>query len=725
MPGVAPSTSTDVIRSSPAPPPKEIAKQEITIKEITPVSEIPIIPEVKIKEILPSPSIEVTEYSSSKSPLIVREATSEKPNTKDDAPVKYDRPVVIEVQPSSAPMLTPSEDSTKISESNVGTKTTNDSPPSKISFSTQDAINSEIYPSNWSGSSTMAVPNSASTVITKAPVIEEEDPMIFEHNPAFPPLPDDLSVSRNHEDEILPEQVPEEHTQEVVIISRASSAPEQVTEATMPTTKEIFNKIQTTDAPFTTVNEENTSTDDSTLSTSSSEATTTTESDTTVVTTTIRTVPTYVMDLRYVKWYLAPTESVPTTSSTVVNNMVRTDDKMIATLETTTALITTEAVPKTASETVTQKEIETTPRRSVELSSTTPVHTAQETTTSSVAKSNEATEVTAQTELSSLPIETSDQNPKETPETSSKETVITSTESPLSTEIATSKISAPMETEVITVSRAAPSTDNESFENLETTEFIISSFGSSESATDGVELIKISAEQEQSEAIIEPTQRKKSNVLTELINLVGDVVSIGDHTEDPDAGQQTTSSITSISEFDELIPVNAGYKSKNSNWNLNSITETVPVKVKSPAINKLRIVEIEGEDADTITDPPPPNDKVEPTTKRPIIDNVSDDNKPNNQTSNKEIEIITKSYVPTINRRPTKVVMKINNEKPVAEETTEDTLESTNEQTGTESSATPVADRGTSTASTKSATKKQNVAIVVAMKEYKTTPAVQ
>ncbi|XP_026329591.1 mucin-17 isoform X2 [Hyposmocoma kahamanoa] len=702
VPGVTPSTTTEIIQSSPALPPKEIMKQEITIKEITPVSEIPVIPEVKIKEILPSPSIEVTEYSSSKSPLIVREATSEKPLTQDDALAKNDTPVVIEVQSTLVPMLMPSEVSTEGSESNPDTKATNDSPPSKISFSTQDSINSEIYPSIQSSSPTMGVPsislNGASTATTKAPVIEEEDPTIFDHNPAFPPLPDDLSVLRNHEDEILPEQIPEEHVsepQEVVIISDASSSPELDTKTAIPTRKNILNEVPltTTNAPSTTIKDEKTSTvliNSNDLSTSNyvntlnnlntasdfstAEAMATTKLDSIVGTqstitrvkdspmlnirsaipTEILNIPSFVpdeitdeVDVDDVIKSIPESVSVPASSFTVEGDkIVKIDDKIIATFQTPTQFktvpIPTVADPKTVSETESQKVFETV----LQKSSSAAIQTPQESTVSLIAKPHVVTEGTLQTELSSLPIETSDQNPKETPEISSKESVITSTESSLSTEEPTTKISKPLESDVITVSSAVPSTDNQSFENFETTEFIFISSGSTESVTDAVELIKISGEQEQSSAIIEPAQSQKNNVLTDLITLVGDVASIGDHTDVPDALRQATSSVTSISESEDLIPVNPGYKSKNSNWNLNSITETSQVKSKSPTVNKQRIVEIEGEDTDTITDSPPPNDKVEPT----------------------------------------KIVMKKNNEKPVAEETaTEDTFESSEEESVTES----------------------------------------
>lgn len=751
VPGVAPSTTTEIIQSSPALPPKEIIKQEITIKEITPVSEIPVIPEVKIKEIMPSPSIDVTEYSSSKSPLIVREATSEKPFTRDDTLTNNDTPVVIETQSSLAPTLISSEVLTKINENNPDIKTTNDSPPSKISFSTQDSINSEIYPSIQSSSPTMGVPslipNGASTASTKAPVIEEEDPTIFDHNPAFPPLPDDWSVLRNHEDEIIPEQIPEEHVsepQEIVITSKTSSTPELDTKSPMSTPKNILNEVPltTTYAPSTTIkgqksstvliasNDLSTSNYVSTLNNinasefSTVEAMATTKLDSIVGTqstitsvkdspmlnlrsaipTDILNIPSFVpeeitgeVEVDDDTKSIPESVSVPASSFTVEGDkIVKIDDKVIATLETPTQFktvpISTVAVPKLVSETETQRVIETTPQRSVVPSSPAAIQTVQDSTASSVAKSHDVTEGTLQTELSSLPIETSDQNPKEITETSSKESVITSTERSLSTEQATTRRTKPTESDVVTVFRAVPSTDNQSFENSETTEFILISSGLTESATDAIELIKISGEQEQSAAIIEPAQGQKNNVLTDLINLVGDVASIGDHTDVPDTLRQATSSVTSISDSEELIPVNPGYKSKNSNWNLNSITETSQVKSKSQTANKQRIVEIEGEDTDTITDSPPPNDKVEPTTKRPIIDNVSDDKKPENVTNNKEIEIITKSYVPTINRRPTKIVMKKNNEKPVTEETaTEDMFESTDEETGIESRTSMVA----------------------------------
>lgn len=711
IPGVTTSYSTvEDVESSPVPTvPKEIVKQEITIKEITPVSEIPVITEVKIKEILPSPSIEVAEYSSSKSPLIVREATTEKtivvdPETKS----KTEAPIIVEFHPSSPASSIEPEAPTKLSESSTETKSTNDSPPSKISLSTQDSINSDIYPSAISSLATMGSPSIIHEVVhvastTKAPIIEEEDPSLFEHNPAFPPIPDDLSQINNHEEEIVSEQnVDVEHVSivhEVIVPSVPSSTETLIVSESLTTTPQPI--VDTTSASTTTTTDKVTET---------STVITTTESSISEVQSTLSTEKSVkespMLNLRSA----IPTEILNIPSSVPEDITGELDDLA------ETTILTTEATPVTFLSTstenvsvekistekldqpgevktdptsivfVTEVETITTPKAidTIVYISSTPV--PQQETTSSIAKSDVATEITTQTELSSLPIETSDQNPHETSEIITKEQITSSTADPTVKDLETTKISMPVETEIITVSRAA-STENQSFENIETTEFVLTSFGSSESATDAVELIKISAEPEKSAALIESPapQGKKNNVLTELINLVDDVASISDHTEAPDFARSTTSHI-SISDSEELIPYNAGYKSKNSNWNLNSITE-IPLKSKNPVpINKQKVVEIEDEESESITDSPPPNDKVEPTTRRPIIDNVSDD-MPQNRTEKKDIEIITKSYVPTINRRPTKVVMKKSNE-PVSEEATvtDRNLVSTSSEMGTESS---------------------------------------
>lgn len=676
-PGTVPAMPnvTSVENSSAAPPAKENIKQEITIKEITPVSEIPIITDVKIKEILPSPSIEVAEYSSSKSPLIPREATSEKSAT--NQVEITERPVIIEILPSSSPIFIASSPTEIVaSSSEISETKTNDLPPSKISLSTQDSINSEIYPSNEPHPGTVGSPAVIQEIIpvsttTKNPVIiEEDDPTLFDHNPAFPPIPDDLSVQGNHEDEPIPDQNTDSYHvsggQDVVSVTSTTTESSVVSEVVVTTSKDIPDvHTPTSNKPveITTVKSDNLET----VSSSTQE------------------VP--MLNLRSA----IPTEILNVPSSVPEEITGELDD--IA--ETTT--ISTESAPVATTTEAPKKEDLVTPVKvlsSSEIVSTNPTimgmrilesSTTQNVETSSMkvveeeaisttVNSDTPTEITSQTEFSSLPIETSDQNPHEE---SVKEKQITSSAGPTVYEITPTKL-LPVAPEVITVSKnTPPNIENQSLENVETTEFILTSFGSAESATDAIELIKISPDAGKSAAIIESVDGKKTNVLTDLINLVGDVASISDHTDAPAATRHVTSP-PSISDSEELIPVNAGYKSKNSNWNLNSITEVVPKSKQPVSINKQKAVEIE-DDEDGLTDSPPPNDKHEPTTRRPIIDNVSDD-MPENKTDKKDIEIIS-PYSPAA-KRPTKVVMKKNNEKPLSDEV------SLSEETATDSTVT-------------------------------------
>lgn len=644
--------STPEQESNPLPAPKENIKQEITIKEITPVSEIPVITDVKIKEILPSPSIEVSEYSSSKSPLIPREATTEKTAKFDERTTES--PTIIEIHSTS------SENKDVIDKA--------ESTPSKISFSTQDSINSDIYPS--------LVPNVASyssteapQTTTKAPIIEEEE----DHNPAFPPLPEDLSVFSTHEEEIAQEPPIElEHVGHDVSSSIATEEPLTTTPVDTATKQKALDIT----SESSTLREEGSTTEFSApkgspmlnlrsaippeiLSAPSNipdsfvgdNYSTSTEQILIVISTTDE--PRIIEIIR--EESPSSTEVITEYSSTVKPLVadISTESPSDMKFETSTPDAKIESLEEefVTSSTASPKIVITTLKSDVsEMETSTEENYEQ--TTSSIAKFNIATEVTSQTELSSLPIETSDQKPHE-PETVSKGKPIISTVDPFpkTSNVPTSN------SEVITVSKTLPNNDA-GFENIETTEFILTSFGSSETATDAVELIKISADPEKSSPLIEDPEAKKNNVLTDLINLVSDVASINDHT---DAAIMKS---TNISDSEELIPVNAVYKSKSS-YNQNSITE-IPMKNKNTLLNKQKIVEIEDDDAG-ITDSPPPNDKVEPTTRRPIIDKVSETNIPENKTEKKDIEIITQSYVPTINRRPTKVVLKENMPKMTTE----------------------------------------------------------
>lgn len=671
MTSSVPVSTAELIESSVVPVvPKEIVKQEITIKEITPVSEIPIITDVKIKEILPSPTMDVAEYSSSKSPLIPREATSEKPIIAVVEPTKQEpdvaSPSVIEIHPSPE---TVSPEVIKVTEEN---KAVDDAPPSKISLSTQDSINSEIYPSNVPvvGTVSSSVPTDVQPVArtTKAPMIEEEDPLLFDHNPAFPPLPDDLSVLSNHGDELVPEPSADtEHVPEM--IPEIAPVPEVIVASISPATDAVVNEQLTTTLrylPATSVTTEGrleTSSDSATLKVETTSSQSSVSKEFSVIS--LRSaIPTQISSSSP-RAATATSEGIgeSSTRSPLVAITENTEDPTTQRIQEqtseSTTQVTTEKVILTSTHYPPGKDYTTLENKEI-LSTETSSNTPQEQTTSSIAKSNVPTEVTSQTELSSLPIETSDQNPHDAAENVSRDALDILTVDPLPT---VDKIS-PSSAEVITVAKSA---DTGTMENVETTEFILNSFGSSETATDAVELIKIAGDSTESEnhaAIIDNTGRNK-NALSDLFKLVSDVASISDHTDAtapaPVPAPAHPAASPSISESEELIPVNAGYKSK-TNYNQNSITE-VPVKSKSVTpLVKQKVVEIEDDDSGSITDSPPPNDKVEPTTRRPIIDNVSDDKLEKKKTDRKDIEIITQSYVPTISRRPTKVVLQ--QEKP-------------------------------------------------------------
>ncbi|XP_060800341.1 uncharacterized protein LOC106139023 [Amyelois transitella] len=694
IPGMAPTiSSTPETSEVPAPVvPKENIEQKITIKEITPVSEIPVITEVKIKEILPSPSIEVAEYSSSKSPLIPREATTEKIAT-----LKLEStetPVVIEIHKTSVPAVISSvaPEITSASES-LSVSKNDDANPSKISLSTQDSINSEIYPSNLPSlatlisSSSSAASETPEPIFTKSPIIIEEEEAPIDHNPAFPPLPDDLSVLANHDDEIVSEQnMDSDH---VSSVQEAENFAFSTTSSHAPLTKEIQTTTQFVD---TSTAYEKTSEENKELTSIRTELTSTATPIVkensmlnlrSAIPTEILNSPSFVPEeitgeLDEIESTttsqsepIASTSAFVATSTTASNNIgafittVSTNElKNLSTYSSTSDDISTSI---TTTSTVKPEEVTSSTERSKIL---------QEQTTSSIVRSNIATEVTSHTEISSLPVETSDQNPHEAPDNIVKDKIDVSTlgTTPVD-DVSPTKIFS-IEPEVITVSKTNhAATDNLSTEIIETTEFVLTTFGSSESATDAVELIKISPDTEKSAAFIEPAvETKKNSVLTDLINLVGDVASISDHTDETvDTARATAASTVSgsISDSEELIPVNAGYKSKNRNWNLNSITEIPPKSKNQAAITKQKVIEIEDEDeTESITDHSPPNDRVEPTTRRPIIDNVTDDMVAD-KTNKTDIEIIKQTYVPTAGSRPTKVVLK-------QEKSTQDTSMKTN-----------------------------------------------
>uniref|UniRef100_S4PJ60 Kielin/chordin-like protein n=1 Tax=Pararge aegeria TaxID=116150 RepID=S4PJ60_9NEOP len=679
LPGMTPSipNPSSVAEIEPSVVPAQSVEPvmpEITIKEITPVSEIPVITNVKIKEILPSPSIEVAEYSSSKSALIPREATSEK----SPSSVESNENVEKSETKDASSLLTelPSVSNEKSAE----IKSNDDPSPSKISLSTQQDSTNIFEPQIPSIIPLMGGPSiilRPEPLTTKAPVIEEED---LDHNPAFPPIPDDLFlVVGNHEEEIISEQsiesehVPIDH--EVISVSNVPISTEEpifkessattgsfISEAA-PITKDIaqdtISEYSTLKDVVSTVQPSLTSRENSILNMRS------------VIPTEILNAPSLISD-DVTGDFLDVTES-PVTEGNIGEDLFSTDlseaDVAPKYFNNEIQINTEENISESNfNETTTSEPLQNTSGNIESIDE--PGHQ-----TSTLSKS---TEIISRTEFSSIPIETSDQNPRETSDKDNKDKMTVSTSDYI--EEPSSTTSSPYTGEINTESKSIPfESDIQSLDNGETTEFIPAPFSSQESVTEDVELIKVSSEMDKSSAIIEPPRARNNNVLTDLINLVGDVASISDHTTGPNLERQT-SSPTTISDSEELIPVNvaAGYKSKNKNWNLNSITE-IPVKNKVVVpIVKQKVVEIE-DDSDTITDSASPYDKVEPTTKTPIIDNVSYDASENKtvMTNRKDIEIITQSYVPTLNRRPTKVVMKKSNEKPVSENNREDVATST------------------------------------------------
>ncbi|XP_034840074.1 uncharacterized protein [Maniola hyperantus] len=691
-----PNPSVADVEASDAPmQPAEPAMPEskITIKEITPVSEIPVITNVKIKEILPSPSMEVAEYSSSKSPPIPREATSEKSPSSVESNENVEKS-----DTKDASSLSP-ELSTTSNDKSAEIKSNDDPSPSKISLSTQQDSKNIFEPKIPSiipmmGGPSVVVHPEPST--TKAPILEEED---LDHNPAFPPIPDDLFlVLGNHEEETISDQnldnehVPIDHevisvssvpisTEEPIFKETSGSTVGYISEAVLFTKnnlQEMSSESSTFKDSVSTVQPSATSRENSMLNMRS------------VIPTDILNAPSLISDD-------VTGDMLDVTESSVTTGTVGDESSP-------TEMTDTDIAPKYLSN-ESQFNIEDNISESNFNISTTsdPIQKTSENIqsidepdqmTSTLSKS---TEIISRTEFSSIPIETSDQNPRETSDKDNKEKITVSTPNSLEESTNVSPFGGEDNTESKVI---LTEIDNQSFENDETTEFILTSFDSQESTTEDVELIKVSSDTDKSSAIVEPPRARNNNVLIDLKNLVGDVASISDHTTGPNIERQTASP-TTISDSEELIPVNVGYKSKNKNWNLNSITE-VPVKNKvAVPMMKQKVVEIE-EDSDTITDAPPPYDKVEPTTKSPIIDNVSDDSSENKtvSTDRKDFEIITKSYVPTINRRPTKVVMKKSDEKPISENSSSEDIATSTEvapesNAGSFSDATSVSDSAT------------------------------
>ncbi|CAF4843019.1 unnamed protein product [Pieris macdunnoughi] len=609
--GVSTSVPPKVNTSAVLPPPGPI-KPGFTIKEITPVSEIPVT-DVKVKEILPSPNMDVDEYSSSKSPLIPREATSET-STIVDANVKA-KPVNIEKSEQKSSR-----------EENIPNNGNADSTPSKISFSTQDSINSEIYPSNIPSLILMGPPSesiSLNSMSTKSPVLEEEDSSLFDHNPAFPPIPDDLSVPGNHEDEILPEQ--HFDNDQISGISDIMVTNDRIiTDA--PIVRESTTNILYTTKGLTVTTDNLIGTDISSekkinkIELSSTDSSTTKENPMinlrSVLPTQILNIPSFITD--------ETTDDIDTTTD---------DSQLQSSSEKGVEIVNDDGLDRQSSRNETDTDFQT-PK-------------SEESFTSY----ESSTEIYIGNQPSSILIESSDQNPHDVSDNISDNTLASSTVGALNVET---------ESDMTSLSRLEPDKET-SFENIETTEFMFTSFGSHESATEEVELMKMSTDTEKSSALIKPSQERNINVLTDLINLVGDVASISDHTDNP---TKSVGGSTTISDSEELIPVNLGYKSKNNNWNLNSITE-IPHKSKNMQTSKTKNVEIEDDDEiENITDSPPPNDKIEPTTRRPVIDDVSDGKQQNisGSVENKDIEIITRAYVPTVNKRPTKVILGNSNE---------------------------------------------------------------
>ncbi|CAH0718674.1 unnamed protein product, partial [Brenthis ino] len=605
-------------------PPSEPKIPEITIKEITPVSEIPVITDVKIKEILPSPSIEVAEYSSSKSPPITREATSENPSKEEKSQIDSSESKERVSPPSIAPDLSTSSEKSSVIKTDV--------PPSKISLPTQDSLNN-IEPSKIPSIIPLMGPSMTdiSHFTTKTAIIEEED---MDHNPAFPPIPDDLFLVLSNHDEEMPEQsLDNEHVpmdNDVKVSNVPISTQEPIFKESPATTVSYVSDVVT----VTKGNIPDTSVESSTYR------------DTTIITQSPLTKENTMLNMRSV----IPTDIL--NSPSLISDDVTGDILDVTESPATTALINEVSSTEMNTVDISTDIVSTDTQVVIEennsdaafndtMADNTLISTeiiqqgnAVDETTNIASKS---TEILSETEFSSIPIETSDQNPHEVSEPEKDDNTTESSILNGSFNSESSKSSSNRD-EVIIVSKSLPSTNDQSSESVKLSEYM-QTFSSQESTTDAVEFIKLTYDSDKNSALIEPPQRN-NNVLTDLINLVGDVASISDHTETPEVERHTLSP-TTISDSEELIPVNvaAGYKSKNKNWNLNSITE-VPLKIKQQ--NKQKIVEIE------------------------------DTNNKTQITGRKDIEIITQSYVPTINRRPTKVIMK-NEETPTEGDVTSDT----------------------------------------------------
>ncbi|XP_041977116.1 putative GPI-anchored protein pfl2 [Aricia agestis] len=654
LPGVSspiPSVSSieeTSVNSAPAPL-KEPIKQEITIKEITPVSEIPIKTDVKIKEIISPSDTEAVEYSSSKSPLIPREATSEQAANADVSSGIPDAKV-------SSPLDLAATDLSTMSIVSPSVANTEAEDKSKIILPPRENSASDVYASKVPNIiPLMGVPVTSPTpVTTRAPIIEEEEAPL--DNPAFPPIPDDLSVMGNHEDD---QNIENEQPSDHDVVSATSKpvttpAPEYKDTATTSSSSIVGIDSSATERSIESTSDTIKDILVSTQSAASSEST--------------------MLDLRSVipKEILDVPSLISNESTGELLDATESPKKGISEERNNFSEASTESdktgnieVNKELSTSISSSEAATTVTEKVDDST----ENVKQFNLKDEAFSSTANlgEITSQTEFSSIPIETSDQNPHGIVDRDESDKVFLSTTvSPVFPSLPTKHTS---ESEVITLLAEVPAIkDDRSYEYVETTEFIVSPYYSEESATEAVELIKISPNaQESSSIILRPKAAENSNVLNDLINLVGDVASMPDHTDNSEYQTLAPAALNSNSE--ELIPVNAGYKSKNNNWNLNSITEQPHKSKNSGAVNKQRVVEIEDEESDTITDSPPPNDKVEPTTRRPIIDNVSDDaNNKTDKSNKKDIEIITQSYVPTINKRPTKVILQEESdasEKPV------------------------------------------------------------
>ncbi|GBP32042.1 hypothetical protein EVAR_21076_1 [Eumeta japonica] len=577
-----------------APVPSDAVKQEITIKEITPVSEIPVITEVKIKEVLPTQSAEDAEHGASRAPLTQRGAAAPPP------------------APGLGTDTPPDNDS-------MHPLATTDMFLSKVSSSMDSSGNGGA-----SGDATSAQPGAPAQ---PAPAPEDDDPSLFEHNPAFPPLPDDLSVLTEREDEIAVEH----QTSDVTRGTSASPAPAPALGTVPPSERRPSIDVDESaaiDASVLSISVKDDAPGESrsAAGTETSDVLTTTpveDSDATMRSEEVT------RDLPIGR---APHRArpLPTLSSSPTTELDKPTTVSVESLvhDTTTHLVET------------SRDIPNSPIDAQHPPATTVESASNETPISSEA--NVFTDVSMITDGSAetrAPV-------TDAPAPSTSRLNLTPTV-PL-IDSTSAKLVETLPTRASVTDGTSPDVE----QDVESTEVTnLDDSNGTESVTSSENTTEEGVTDAPSRATAHPPRSNK-NVLADLIDLVGDVASIGERTDGPRppaAAPSAPSAPTAIAESEEFILVNPGYKSKNSNWNSNSITEQPDKAPRRPIA-----VELDDDEPEGVTEAPRPGDRAEPTTRRPLIDRVTPGAQP--AAAHDDIEIITQAYVPGIARRPTKVV---------------------------------------------------------------------